>query len=80
MSSFYKNLLWAVTALIVVSLLFSVILETQTSPNKIALNDLAAKINAGGVSKIEVSGENLAVVFSDGGKAIAQKEAGTSVS
>jgi len=75
MSNFYKNILWAITTLIVISLVFSLFFQGQQPPKKLSLNQLAQKINAGEVSQITVNGEELKIVLSDQSKAVSKKEA-----
>ncbi len=74
MTNFYKNIFWAIGTLIIISLFFSVLLGETGTPEKITLNDLAAKINAGTVSQIAISGESLKIKLSDGTEMTATKE------
>ncbi|KKW46372.1 MAG: cell division protein FtsH [Candidatus Liptonbacteria bacterium RIFCSPLOWO2_01_FULL_56_20] len=74
MTNFSKNLLWTILALIAISLVFSLFAETGKAPEKLSLNQLAEKINAGEVINIKVSGEDLDVTLKDNVKAAAQKE------
>lgn len=75
MKNFYKNFLWAVIALIAISVLFSNLVGTQQKPEKLSLNDVAQKIGAGEVKSLTVQGENIAVVLKDDRQAFAKKEA-----
>ncbi len=74
-SNFYKNILWAIASLIIISLLFSFFLENKATPIELSLNDLANKINAGEVVKIQVNGEDLKINLKDGQEASSKKEA-----
>ncbi|MEK7111740.1 MAG: ATP-dependent metallopeptidase FtsH/Yme1/Tma family protein, partial [Patescibacteria group bacterium] len=74
MPSFYKNILWAIITLIIVSSLFSFMLGGVETPQKISLNELAQKINSNEVAEITVSGDDLTVKLGDGTKAISKKE------
>lgn len=79
MKNFWKNFTWAVVTLIAIAVVFSFLSATSNRPNKIALNDLAAKINAGQVKDIQVTSDGVNVTFEDGSKAVAQKEDNTSI-
>lgn len=79
MPNLYKNILWAITTLIVISLVFSLFFQGQQPPKKISLNQLAQKINAGEVSQIIVNGEELKIILSDQSKAVSKKEAEASL-
>ena len=74
--NFSKNILWAVSALIIFSVLFSYLLEGKKKDTEISINDLASKINLGEVAKIEVSGEKINVELADKSLATAKKESG----
>lgn len=75
MSHFYKNLLWTIVTLIVISLVFSLFLESQPEPKKLSLNQVVDKINSGEVRRITVNGEDLQIILTDNVKAVAKKEA-----
>ena len=79
MSNFYKNILWAIVALIFISLFFSFLVGTEEPPKEMSLNQLADKVNAGTVKSISVGGENLNVELSDGTKFTAKKEVESSI-
>lgn len=74
--NFSKNILWAVSTLIIFSVIFSYLLEGSQKLNEISINELASKINAGAVAKIEVSGEEVNIEFTDKTLATAKKESG----
>ncbi len=74
MSSFYKNLLWAITTLVVISLIFSLFLESGQTTQKLSLNQVVEKINSGQVSQIKVGGDELTIKLNDGSKATSKKE------
>ncbi len=76
-NNFYKHVLWTIATLIIISLLFSVFMEKKETPRAVSLNELAAKINAGEVTQIEVSGEELKIEFQDKTKGLSKKEGGT---
>ncbi len=75
MPSFSKHILWAIGTLLLVSLVFSIVLERKTATPSLSLTDLAEKINLGEVKQIVVSGEELTVTLEDGTTATAKKEA-----
>lgn len=75
MSSFYKNIFWAVISLLFLSAIFSGLFQAAADmPGKVSLNDLALKINAEEVSRITVQGEKLAIELKDGKKLESKKE------
>ena len=74
MSNLYKNIFWAITTLIIISFVFSLLLESQVTPRQMSLNELVTKVNAGQVSQIKVNGEDLSIKLSDNTPATAKKE------
>jgi cell division protease FtsH len=70
----YKNILWAVTALILISLTFSLLFQQRQEPIELSISDLADRINQGQVEKIIVQGNSLAIDLKDGQKATSKKE------
>lgn len=74
MKNFYKNLLWAVGTLVVVSIVFSMFLGAEQTPQKLSLNELVDKINAGQVSQVTVNGGDLTIKLSDNTNATSKKE------
>ncbi len=74
MTNFYKNIVWAVTTLIVVSLVFSLVMAPAKEPEKLTLNQVVEKINAGEVTEITVSGDDLKLTLKNDAKAVSQKE------
>ncbi len=75
MSSLSKNILWAIAALILISVVFSLFVQSEPQPKTISLNELTQKINANQVKQISINGEDIAVTLQDGSKATAKKEA-----
>ena len=75
-----KNILWATASLLVLALAFSVVYENQFGVKTISLNELAAKLNAGEVEKIIISGNNLNIKLknNESVSAIKEGEAGLS--
>ncbi len=75
MSNFVKNIIWAIIALLVISVIFSLFIEPQKQPATLSLSQLATKINAGEITKIDVNGDDLNVTLKDGTQATSKKEA-----
>lgn len=74
MNSLYKNIFWSITTLLVIAIVFSMFAETGDKPEPVSIDELVAKLNAGAVEKIIVSGQDVAIELKDGGKATARKE------
>jgi cell division protease FtsH len=77
MKSLSKNITAGVTILLMAAVLFSLFMSSGTAPTKLSINELVQKINAGNVTKIEVSGNDLAVTLKDNTAATAKKETET---
>ncbi len=75
MTNFYKNLVWAILTLLVISLVFSLFLTPGAQPEKLTLNQLAERINSGQVKEIKVVGSELRITLADDKPAISEKEA-----
>jgi len=75
-----KNIFWAIIALTVASLLFSLVVQTGTPADSIGLNTLAEKINAGEVTSIIAQGNALTIELKDGSVTHAEKESESSLS
>src|SRR3989344_2741969 len=80
MSNFSKNLFWAVTTLIVISLAFSAFFNKSAKPEELSLNQLADKMNSGQVTEVKINGEDLSIKLSGGADAVSKKEAEGSLS
>ena len=74
------NLFWAVITFIVLAVVFSFFLNTGPKPEALTINDLVSRINAGEVTKVVVSGNDLEVTLSGDKAAIAKKESESSFS
>ena len=74
MKIFAKNIFWAIITLIVISALFSLLIQPGKTPRLITLNELAEKINAGEASKIVVNENDLEIELKNGEKALSKKE------
>src|SRR6185369_8960073 len=77
MKSFSKNIAAAITILLMAALVFSFFMAGGTKSSALTMNDLVAKINAGTVTKIDVSGNDLTITLKDGTTATATKETET---
>ncbi len=80
MSNFSKNILWAITTLILISLIFSVFFDKSAKPQELSLSQLVEKINGGQISQLTVNGEDLKAKLNDGSEAVSKKEAESSLS
>src|SRR3972149_9659806 len=74
MTNLYKNIFWALTTLLVLSIVFSIFVGAGESPKPLTMAQLVSKINSGDVTNIVVNGNNLEVTLKDGVKAKAMKE------
>lgn len=75
MGNLFKHISWAILTLLVVSVVFSFFMEAGETPEKLSLNQLVARINAGEVKKIEVAGDTLNIELADSKPAESKKEA-----
>ncbi|OHA02825.1 MAG: cell division protein FtsH [Candidatus Sungbacteria bacterium RIFCSPHIGHO2_02_FULL_52_23] len=75
MKKFSKSLVWAITILLGISLLYSAVAGLTAQDKEISLSDLVAKINAGEVAAIDIVDASLAVKLKNGEELSAQKEA-----
>ncbi len=80
MANLYKHIFLGVMALLLIVAIFSLLLGSSAEPEKLTLDQLAAKIAAGEVAKISVSGNDLDVELKGGAKAAAKKEFDSSLS
>lgn len=81
MQKLSKNILWVLLSFIGLTIIFSLLAEVgQNRPELISLNDLAAKINAGEIKRITVSGNNLKITLNDGQQLISRKESEIGIS
>ncbi len=81
MKNLSKNLLIAVFLLFAVTAIFSLFVGVEeTAPKTLTLSDLAAKINAGEVSRVVVNGEELKISLKDGTEVKSRKETETGFS
>lgn len=74
MKTLGKNIFIVVALLFVITLGFSALLGTGSTPTILTLDQLATRMNAGAVTSITVSGDTIDAVFTDGSHASAQKE------
>ncbi len=69
-----KNITGAVTILLMVAVVFSFFVGDATAPKVLTMSELVSQINDGSVTKVVVSGNNLAITLKDGTAAEAKKE------
>ncbi len=74
MNNFFRNLFIILAIFLVVSGIFMIFSGDKTPANEITLGKLADHMNAGEVSKIEVSDNDLKIFLKDGSIATATKE------
>ena len=74
MSKFLRNLLIIFAIFIVIAAAFSFFNTGDKNVTPVPISKVAEEVNAGQVSKIEVSGDNLNIFLKDGGKQSATKE------
>ncbi len=74
MAHFTRNIFWTITTLVFIAVVFSFLVSPTSTPDTLSINQLAEKINTGEVTKIVVSGNDLAVTLKDGTEITAKKE------
>lgn len=71
----YKNIVWAIMALFIASLIFSLAADLSPTPPTLSLDQLAVKIMNGDIASIAIRENALTIKLADGTSAIAEKEA-----
>jgi len=79
-SRFSGSIAGAVLIFMLITGLYLVLSGVSKEVPQIAISDLAKSVNAGEVTKIEVSGENLTITYVNGDIKNSKKEAGSSLS
>ncbi len=79
MNNLLKNIFYVIAFFIIISMIFSVFSSLDTEQKDISLSQLTSKINAGEVSKIEVTGDSLKITSKDGTIYNSQKETNSSL-
>ncbi|MEK7115231.1 MAG: cell division protein FtsH, partial [Patescibacteria group bacterium] len=74
MKLLYKNIIWAVAALLILTGVFSLLIGLEKSPSVLTIDQLVTKINNNEVAKIAVNGNTLNIELQDGVRWIARKE------
>ena len=74
MKLLYKNIIWAVIALLVLTGIFSLLIGLDQAPLELTIDQLVTKINNNEVAKIAVNGNTLNIELRDGTKRVARKE------
>ncbi|MEW5907794.1 MAG: ATP-dependent zinc metalloprotease FtsH [Patescibacteria group bacterium] len=72
--SLYRNIIAAFLILISIAALYSFIKESFKKTEEIPLSQLVAEINAGNVTSIKVSDQDLVIIFNDDSTKISRKE------
>jgi len=76
-NSLLKNFLFVILILLIVGGIFSLLYSPAQTPNEISTTQLVFDINNNKVKKIIVSGDSLAITYSDDKTATSMKESGT---
>ncbi|XKT75195.1 MAG: ATP-dependent zinc metalloprotease FtsH [Patescibacteria group bacterium UBA2103] len=77
---FISNLLTGIVAILLLMTLFSVFAGDGSAPEEVALSQVAKDVEAGLVSSIEVSGDNLAILYvEEGVEKKSKKEVNTAI-
>ena len=79
MKLFSKNILIAILVLVFITSLWSAFSGQIMKTEDITISQLVSAVNEGRVQEITVEGENLSIIFKDGVRYKAQKEAGVSL-
>ncbi len=75
MKTLWKNILWAIGALFIASLLFATFASTQAKqPIALSLDEVAKKIAAGEVKTLTVNGNDLDITLKNDDRAYSRKE------
>lgn len=74
MKLLYKNIIWGVIALLVLTGVFSLLIGLEQSPSILTIDQLVTKINNNEVAKIAVNGNTLNIELQDGVRWTARKE------
>ncbi len=80
MKTLTKNIFWAITTLLVLAVIFSMVYSGQKEPTVLTIDQVVSKINSGDVTKITVNGNDLSVELKDGEKDVSKKETETGLS
>ncbi|MEK7142183.1 MAG: ATP-dependent zinc metalloprotease FtsH [Patescibacteria group bacterium] len=76
---FSKNIMFVLLILMIMAGAYSFLAGRMETKNEIPVSKLVSEINAGNIKSIDIKGEELDVVFSDGKKAQSKKEAEASL-
>jgi cell division protease FtsH len=74
MKFLYKNLFWAIVTLILLTIIFSALLNIDTRPEILSINTLAEQINNGEITRIIARGNDLTIELIDGTERQVKKE------
>ncbi|MDP3901348.1 MAG: ATP-dependent zinc metalloprotease FtsH, partial [bacterium] len=74
MNALYKNIALAIITLIIITMVFSALMDSAAPAQDLSISQLVAKISSGDVAKIIIQGETLNIELADGTNAVAKKE------
>lgn len=80
MPSFSRHILTALLVMMLLAASYSLIAEKNRGKETISISQLATDINSENVTKIQIQGDDLAIIFKDGKEKIAKKETDTALS
>ncbi len=73
-TSFTANIISTVLILIILTSIYSFFMNGEAKPEQISLSQVASDVKAGAVTNIEISGNELALTYSDGTKRASLKD------
>ena len=76
-NSLLKNFVFVILILLVVGAVFSMLYLPATTPNEVSTTQLVSDINDDKIKSIDVSGDTLAITYTDNKTATSMKESGT---
>ena len=80
MKNIASSIFWAIVTLMVISVVFSFLMNTTAEKTQLSINELAGKINKGEVASVEVNGNDLAIKLTGGEEARSRKESEVGIS
>lgn len=78
--NFWQNVITTIVVFAILFSIYSLIVNEGDEPEEATLSEIAASIKEGRVESITVEGDDLEIVFADGGEAVAQKETAVGLS
>ena len=77
MKNLTKNIVWAITTLLVIAFVFSFFYSSQKQPQNLTIDQVVQKINANEVVKLVVNGNDIQIQLKNGDQAVSKKETET---